>query len=271
MMDNGRPLFTPNEAQREVMRDMTVLLLAPCADYDAPVRWMSCALNATAYAHRHGLRVDAMGYTERRPVNWARKDLARMGLKTEDPYTGKPFSHFLWLDDDQIFNADMFVRLAAHGDLDMVSAVYYGRNAPHYPTIYLKDDTPNEFSHWPVLDLPEAVVQVDACGFGALLMRREVLEGTPEPWFEINDKVGEDISFCVRARKAGFTVWADGQYQIGHLGRVPIVTRADSLRHREENPEKYQGKYRVELQSVCAGGLVPASEGSPILPEAGLL
>jgi len=70
---------------------------------------------------------------------------------------------------------------------------------------------------------------VDWVGAGALLVRRPVLEKmAPGPWFwpdETGD--GEDITFCLKARAAGFRVYCDGRAQVGHLQTAPVMPGGD--------------------------------------------
>lgn len=246
--------FVPNEAERARYAQMSVSVLVPCMGYEMPVRFAACLTKLMAYSWMHGLPIYSMAYTERTVVDWARNTLSRTLLDATCEYTGRPYTHALWLDDDQVFNPDLACRLAALGHLDLVSAVYYGRVEPHYPVVYLKDDTDNPYKHWPMTECPPVVFECDAVGFGALLMRREVLEGTPEPWFTIDARGGEDIVFCRHAKAHGFKVWACGDYKIGHLsGRRPLITEADFIQYREAHPERFTDRVRVSLP-IAEGG-----------------
>lgn len=249
-----KDFYEPTEADKKKYAEMSVVVLVPCGDYKSSIRWVHCLTNMMAYSWMHGLRLVCMGFTERTVVDWARNALANSFLEGKDPYTGENFTHALWLDDDHIFNPDMACRLAAVSELDMVSAVYYQRTSPYHPAAYVKDDSGNEFRHWPLMDIPPTIVEVDAVGFGALLMRREVMEKTPKPWFTIDWQAGEDIAFCKRAKDSGFRIWAAGDYQIGHMGRVPIITAADSLKHRDEHPELYGEKVKIRLETPAYRG-----------------
>ena len=69
---------------------------------------------------------------------------------------------------------------------------------------------------------------VDYTGFGWLLIKKGVFEseGLPYPWFapkmqvfesgEVQDMCGEDVSFCLDAKEAGFEIWCDPQVRVGH-------------------------------------------------------
>ena len=69
---------------------------------------------------------------------------------------------------------------------------------------------------------------VDYAGFGWLLIKNGVFEheGMPYPWFapkmqvfesgEVQDMCGEDVSFCLDAKEAGFEIWCDPRIRVGH-------------------------------------------------------
>ena len=69
---------------------------------------------------------------------------------------------------------------------------------------------------------------VDYTGFGWLLIKNGVFEneGMPYPWFapkmqvfesgEVQDMCGEDVSFCLDAKEAGFEIWCDPKIRVGH-------------------------------------------------------
>jgi hypothetical protein len=72
----------------------------------------------------------------------------------------------------------------------------------------------------------DAVVEVDAVGFGCVAIRREVLEELPQPTFRDvavgGAGWGEDFLFCQDAREAGFTVACDYAVRPDHLTRVSL-------------------------------------------------
>lgn len=244
--DGGPAFFTPTDEDRERWKDWTICLSVPSGAFDVSVRFTAAVANMIAYSHHYGLRIYAYHYTERQVVDWARINLGRNVLDQVCPYTGKGYTHTLWIDDDQVFNPDMACRLAARGDLDMISAVYYQKAPPHYPCVFVRtEDKENKYSHYPMVEIPPMIVEVDAVGFGALLMRREVLERTAKPWFALDNRKGEDMVFCVRAKEAGFRVWVAGDYQIGHLGRPPVITAREFLDFQKEHPEKFSNKVRL--------------------------
>jgi hypothetical protein len=240
-MDN---LFRPKDPK--AYEGMSVCLLTPCKDYEVPFRFARATANMISYSWMNGLKIHQWGGTERMVVHWARNDLCRVIKDKVNEYTGEKFTHVLWLDDDHVFNPDMALYLAQHRELDVVSALYFGRTKEHLPVAYVKDHTDDPYKHFPLVEVPPALCEVDAIGMGACLMRLDVLDRVPEPWFRFNE-AGEDIYFCVHAKRAGVRIWCDGSYMLGHLGEQQIITHATYRQYLEANPERFADKVKVPL------------------------
>lgn len=237
-------IYVPTAEDRKLYASMSVLIVTPCGGYSNPFRFTRCLANLIAYSWRHGLRVGQFGGTERMVVHWAREQLAEQARDLVD-HEGKKYTHILWLDDDHTFNPDMLCYLARNGDKDCVSALYYGRTQP-LPVAYVKDTNPDIYKHYTLLYPPSGIYEVDAVGFGALLMRRDVLDRMKPHYFRFND-CGEDIYFCVHAKQQGVKIWLDGSYQLGHIGDPEIVGRAQHDRYMQENEASFGPKIRVAL------------------------
>lgn len=155
----------------------------------------------------------------------ARTDLARIAIKEKPDFV-------LWLDSDVIFPDTLMVDLM--NDMkgrDMVTAVYHMRRPPYQPVIWRKlrrgltaEETETEIA----TEYPESeLFEVEGCGFGAVMMRTEVLEAVADKYhslFEPLPGFGEDLSFCLRARACGYSIWCDPKIQVGHKAAT-IVTK----------------------------------------------
>ena len=53
------------------------------------------------------------------------------------------------------------------------------------------------------------------------LIKREVLENMPQPWFFPTNN-GEDLSFCKRATDAGYKIYCDTELICGHVGSYTV-------------------------------------------------
>ena len=147
----------------------------------------------------------------------SRNTLARKAIEGE-------FDRVLWLDSDMTFPPDLYAKLSAHLDngLDFVTGLYYKRKQPVQPTvfscIYVEDMIPRADVF---TEIPGGLFEVAACGFGAVMMRAEVLKKVAAKFglpFSPVLGFGEDISFCMRATETGFKMYCDPTIQLGHIG-----------------------------------------------------
>lgn len=241
-------LYQPDIKERAALEPLSVCILTPCGGYQNWARFTKSVVNLVAYSWLHGLKVYQMGITERMAIEWARNSLARQVKDKINEYTGARFSHLLWLDDDHVFNPDLALYLARSADKDLVSALYYARSGKPFPTSYVRDESdPDPYKHFPLLGTPERLCEVDAVGLGACLMRRDVLDRVPEPWFTLDYRGGEDIAFCVAAKAHGVRVWVDGRYVLGHIGDPEIVTRETFRAYMRDHADDLGDQVRVAV------------------------
>ena len=138
----------------------------------------------------------------------------------------------LWLDSDMVFNPDTLIRLLKDIDdgVDFVTGVYYRRVAPFTPTLFksLEIDENNnaEFDNYE--DIPEAPFEVAGCGFGCVLMKTDLIRQVYKKFgrlFSPIGEVGEDLSFCWRARQCGYTLMCDPSIDLGHVAHTMVTKR----------------------------------------------
>ena len=137
------------------------------------------------------------------------------------------------IDDDMIIPVDMFERLYRHG-VDIVAALAFSRNPPHFPVIYRVDEgyDPLKAQEYYITRRVEnypknILLECDAVGFGAVLINMNVVRRMAKPWFMSTTESGEDIWFCKKAREVGARVFMDTALKLGHLGYPPIITEED--------------------------------------------
>lgn len=136
----------------------------------------------------------------------------------------------LWIDSDMRFPADTLEILLSR-DVPIVGVNATTRREPVLPTaMNLKIDkaNPGEPKHvWSKIESRDkkGIEQVTAVGFGVTLVRREVFEKIPKPWFDIiwtdhGNVIGEDVAFCVKALENEIPVFVDHELSmhIGHTG-----------------------------------------------------
>lgn len=178
-------------------------------------------------------------------VQYARERFADSVLEMDADY-------LLMIDDDMLAPPDLFYRLVAN-DKDICGALAFTRNPDHKPVIYdviegfdpvtKKDYYINKFA----MNYPrDTLVECDAVGFGAVLIKRKVIEAMKTPRFMGLTGCGEDITFCYKAKKLGFEVWMDTRVKLGHLGAPTIITEEYSDQWLKLTPEqrtKFYGQY----------------------------
>ena len=103
-------------------------------------------------------------------------------------------------------------------DKPIVSGLCFKRQWPPRATLYRScDEEMNSIKNLGSWD--EGLIPIDAAGCACLLIRREVLEQIPQPWFTRGEwSVSEDISFFNRVKKAGIEAYADTTVKCGHVG-----------------------------------------------------
>lgn len=143
-------------------------------------------------------------------VHYGRRDAVNTALKDGT-------THILWIDDDMTFPSDTLARLLKH-DLDFVAANCTSRQEPVWTTAIKDNQRITSIGQ-------TGLMEVDQVGFGVVLTKVDMFRKIPEPWFTTphdpkGGKVGEDIFFCVQARKQGYKLFIDHDLsvQIGHVG-----------------------------------------------------
>jgi len=136
-------------------------------------------------------------------------------------------SHILFLDSDHHHSPDTIRKLVSH-DLPIVGGLSFLRSPPFSPILMQgKINTFKFQTEWE----DDSLVEVDATGCGSLLIRMDVFDKLRRPYFQFLDnpdptrkdtKVGEDVSFCVKAKEAGYKIFVDTSCQNDHLGQVKI-------------------------------------------------
>lgn len=145
----------------------------------------------------------------------ARNKLVQQAVKFEADY-------MLWLDSDMVFPPDTLMTL--YKDIlegrDIVTGLYFRRVMPFKPVIFKKlerGERAVDYEDYP----KDEIFEVAGCGFGCVLMKMDVafdIAATSGDWFSPLPGFGEDISFCIRAREAGYKIYCDPRIKLGHVG-----------------------------------------------------
>ena len=158
------------------------------------------------------------------------------------PWDGKlKYDYQLWIDSDIVFNSDKFWQLVLdanpeNGKEREIVAGWYCTEDGRTTSVahWLEEDdfrsNGGVMNHETIESISKRKkpFTVDYTGFGWLLIKKGVFEheGLPYPWFapkmqifesgEVQDMCGEDVSFCLDAKEAGFEIWCDPRIRVGH-------------------------------------------------------
>lgn len=183
-----------------------------------------------------------------KPVDVARNAIVRAFLATPDRW-------LLMVDQDAVLHPGTLLRLLSW-DLPVVGALAFGRHQP-FPPVVMRDRIRladgrvglgvqlQEMRQWlaahnellgsgPHVLEPapaDALTAVTATGCHCLLVRRDVLERMPAPWFECEpgEAFGEDLFFCRQLEQMGVPVTVDRSCMAGHLAGDQSVAALDWL------------------------------------------
>ncbi len=194
------------------------LIAIPCMD-EVP----SLFCNSLATLNKEGDTVLAMEMSSL--IYHSRNHLVGKAIQLDADY-------MLWLDSDMVFQPDllkgMMSTMSAHG-LDILTGVYFRRVSPYTPVLLDKLEIDGKrVESTNIKEIPEGLFEVAACGFGCVLMKTEVVFDVLAkfgPPFDPIHGVGEDLSFCWRARQCGYKIYADPSIWLGHVGKVTIDSK----------------------------------------------
>ena len=155
------------------------------------------------------------------------------------------------VDDDMVFKQDIFERLYRH-KVDVVAALAFTRNPPHLPVLYQSRNGWDEILHrdffiteW-IKNYPKnKLVEVDAVGFGCVLIDTKCVKNMKPPYFMCSSGTGEDIFFCLKAGEAGARIFCDTSTKVGHLSNPMIIDEEMAEKHNDrELNDKLYGPYK---------------------------
>ena len=137
----------------------------------------------------------------------------------------------MWFDSDMVFAPDTMKRMLKLIDEghDMVTGIYY-RRTPPFSAVGFKTMELNEegtaFDWTELTEIPDEPFEVEACGFGCVLMKAEIFVSVFAKFGQMFTPIancGEDIAFCWRARQCGYKILADPSISLGHVGHTVIT------------------------------------------------
>jgi glycosyltransferase involved in cell wall biosynthesis len=204
MKDVTVPQFVPN------IKPKTILIAIPTNKYIEPECFKSIYDliipdgYTTEFQFFYGYRIDQI-----------RNLIAHWSIR---------YDYTLWIDSDIIVPNDALVKMIK-ANKDVISGCYIQR-IPNKETLELfRKNGLGGVSPIPVSDLsPPRLVQIDACGFGCVLTKGDVLRKMEKNHFHYtialdhSQTISEDVYFCKKATDLGFEIWADTSIICPHIG-----------------------------------------------------
>jgi hypothetical protein len=188
---------------------MKILICIPYTGYVAPQAAYSL-IPMACHARNKGVSVDMLpiGLSL---VYTAREEAVKAFLQGE-------YDSLLFVDSDMVVPVDLLTKLI-EADKDIVSALAFKRTPGYEPCIFKEC---NEQDAKFYLDYPKGLTEIEGVGMACTLIKRRVFETVPQPWYFPHKVLGEDLSFCVRARAAGFRIYCDTTLISGHVTQETI-------------------------------------------------
>lgn len=143
--------------------------------------------------------------------------------------------YLLFIDTDTTWRPECITALV-NMNKDIAGALYFKRGRPYGPVVYDHDG----IKFVPIKTIPQRAFQCAGLGAGFLLISRKVIEAFKQPenlaeWGYAFDPIkcldpgdaasyyiGEDLSFCAKAKHLGFEIWCDPETVVGHVGNQVV-------------------------------------------------
>lgn len=188
---------------------MKILIAVPCMDQVPALFAQSLATLNRVGNCKIAFQIGSLIYH-------SRDNLAKKAIEEECDY-------IFWLDSDMVFQPDTLERLIQSiGKGDIISGLYFRRVSPFSPVLFKDFEVVGESATWSDFHkIPKDVFEVGACGFGCLIMPTNIFIDVQVKFgqmFAPIGRIGEDLSFCWRARQCGYKIVCDPTIELGHIG-----------------------------------------------------
>lgn len=201
-----------------------IMIAIPCMDY-MEANFVESLTNMMCYNARQG--IDATPVLLKSSLVYDARNQAAAKAVAEG------YEFVLWIDSDMTFEPDLLEKMLKEMDgKQCLSGLCFGRRPPFRPCLYKEITVEREANGGQMphaenfYDYPrDSVVEVEGCGWACVLQRVEMLDVMLSvygvPFFPIGG-LGEDLSFCYRAKQLDYKFYADTRLKIGHLMRMAV-------------------------------------------------
>lgn len=139
------------------------------------------------------------------------------------------YDYLVFLDDDMTFPKHTLVELAnsIYLGADIASGLYVTKDKTHTPVVYgtWYEDNGDLKCRCFSKPLPKEsiLVNVAAVGTGCMMIKTSVLRKVKEEYgdcFSYFRGLGEDLSFCYKAKQLGYIIYLSTAIKCGHIGNT---------------------------------------------------
>jgi len=135
-----------------------------------------------------------------------------------DHFLKNDFDYLFFVDSDVICEPDVLKKLLSNNK-DICCALFRYRDPPKGRPVWFRKRLPINISSktgvWMIdfvsnkeIDESKGLIEIDACGFGAILISREILKKVNFKKSK-NNHYGTDIHFCYDAKLLGYRIFGD--------------------------------------------------------------
>lgn len=137
-------------------------------------------------------------------------------------------THLMFLDTDCIFSdpkdPNQAIKMLLSCDTDIVSGLYRAKKAKgEYPwAMFVRN--PHGKGYISIPEWTGNFITADVIGFGCVLLKREVFEKVPHPWFEWKENASsEDFFACEKFKKYGYEIKVFTDVKLSHCGSMKVL------------------------------------------------
>jgi hypothetical protein len=151
----------------------------------------------------------------------AREKLVELAKKYECEY-------IFFIDSDMVPPQHTIQSMFNH-NVDICSGMIFRRKYPFQPCFYSHCEItktgetifegPMEPEKWP----DKGIYEIQGCGMACCLIKMSVFDHIKKPYYFPLPQAGEDLAFCIKARKAGFKMYVDFGVDCMHVGQFPVM------------------------------------------------
>ena len=141
------------------------------------------------------------------------------------------YDKMFWIDSDIGWTPKDFIDLYI-SKKDIISGIYFNNKGLAMIKGIGNDEHPTTITN--IKNFSKGIFEIESAGFGFICVKSGVFESMERPWFDTEyfeltdgEKVvklpyGEDFSWCVKARKNGYKIFADPTVLVDHYKTMKV-------------------------------------------------